>query len=112
MKVYDVFYIFKDPADVKLFSICTETMMPPYEWLLEDKEMPVHIEEVTDDNDNEGLVFYFRTKKAATKFAKNFGVPISSISCLNADFSNPWFPEGCNSFDDCYEIYGDVPGFR
>jgi hypothetical protein len=116
MKVYDVFYIFKDPADEELFSMFSETKHPITEWLSslkEDKEKPIYTEEVEDFDGNEGIVFYFRTKKAATKFAKRFGISISSIFCtVNPDFSNPWFPEGCNSFNDCYEIHGDVPGFR
>ena len=114
MKVYDVYYIFKDEEDQDVFD-----NHPIIQWLCdlkEDKYKPVDckaVDCIDGVKGQDGVLFSFDTKKAATKFAKKFGIPVSSILCsVNPDFSNPWLPEGCNNFDDCYEIYGAVPGFR
>lgn len=108
MKVYSVYYIFKDEEENDLFSMNMDEH-PTIKWLSalsNENEKPVECDEVSDDLGQNGVEFYFRTKKAAKAFAKEFNIPVDSIGPSNeTDFFNPWL-EGWNGDWD------DVPGFR
>jgi len=104
MKVYSVLYSFKSDEEETKFILGSMEGM---------EKMKNIVEIALVDGDYGAAEIYFKFKKDADKFAKQFNIPCSEIlKHNNYTYENPWLPLGCNSFEDCYEIYGDIPGDR
>ena len=113
MRVYSVFFKFKNSREEMAFA-CEMDSHKTIKWLSKDNNpKALDCEECEDDDGNTGVEFYFKKKKDAILFADQFSIPIKTIIKVDSyDNRNPWLPEGCDSIEDCIDIYGDVPGFR
>ena len=110
-KVYTVTYVFKSEKDWLKFA-CDIDKHPTIKYLSKKNTVKaLDCEEVCIGEHN-GVEFYFKLKKDATIFSKQFKIPVFHITSTEYDARNPWLPDGCDSFAECYEIYGNIPGAR
>lgn len=112
MKVYAVTYRFKSEKDSDRFT-CDMDNHPVIKYLSKKNTVKaVDCEDVVV-GEFDGVEFYFKLKKDAVVFSRQFKITVSHITSTEYDVvDNPWLPDGCDSFAECYEIYGDIPGFR
>ena len=111
MKVYTVTYLFKSEKDWLKFAGDMDTH-PTIKYLSRKNTVKAIDCEEVGIGEHDGVEFYFKLKKDAIVFSKQFKIPVSRITSEEYDSHDPWLPEGCDDFDDCYEIYGDIPGDR
>ena len=105
-------YYFKSKKDHEKFMFDMDNH-PTIKYLSKKNNVKaLDCEENTDNDNRETVEFYFKLKKDAVVFSKQFKIPVSHIIVDEYDSYNPWLPDNCDNFDDCYEIYGDIPGFR
>lgn len=136
-KLYEVYFVFLKPTTKEKFKRSkvykdVVKLIEQNDYRLNNEYYQSFFEPDEDDPDDYHLEpdfyrFNFLVKKHATEVAKAFKADnkVYKIEQLVLDTEgecwwtwpevedrNPWLPEGCDNFDDCYEIYGDIPGDR
>lgn len=111
MRVYIATYVFKSEKDWDKFAGCMDNH-PTIKYLSKKNTVKAIDCEEIDISEHGGIEFYFKLKKDAKVFSKQFRIPVSHITSEEYNIFNPQLPDGCDSLADCYEIYGAVPGFR
>ena len=137
-KLHEVYIVFHKPtSDVnfKKSKIYKDIIafIKKNDYLLYDEDSQSFFDPATDDpkdyaEEPDFYVFKFLIKKHATAVAKAFktenkvykleqGVLDTQGECWwhwpeIDDDHDPWLPENCDDFDDCYDTYGDIPGNR
>ena len=111
MRAYTVTYKFKSEKDQDKFTFDMDNH-PIIKYLSKKNTIKAIDCEDVVVGEYDGVEFYFKLKKDAIVLSKQFKIPVSHIISTEYDAHNPWLPDGCDSFAECYEIYGNIPGAR
>ena len=110
--VYTVTYFFKNERDEFKFATNMDNHITIKYLSKKNNVKALDCEEISDPKTNKsGVEFYFKLKKDAVVFSKYLSIPVSHITKEEYDYDDPWLPPGM-TYDDCMDIYGDIPGNR